>query len=75
MKVKRTEQIYIGKDGNVSGLCHLSKNLFNQTNYILRQQFIKKEAMTGYNDLVKLFQVPSSNDERNNYQKLPAQTA
>ncbi|MHB8371179.1 MAG: RNA-guided endonuclease InsQ/TnpB family protein [Thermoplasmataceae archaeon] len=75
MKVKRTEQIYIGKDGNVSELCHLSKNLFNQTNYILRQQFIKKEAMTGYNDLVKLFQVPSSNDERNNYQKLPAQTA
>ncbi|MHB8372383.1 MAG: hypothetical protein ACYDBI_06695 [Thermoplasmataceae archaeon] len=32
MKVKRTEQIYIGKDGNVSELCHLSKNLFNQTN-------------------------------------------
>ena len=75
MKVKRTEQIYIGKDGNVSGLCHISKNLFNQTNYILRQQFIKKEAMTGYNDLVKLFQVPSNDDERNNYQKLPAQTA
>ena len=75
MKVKRTEQIYIRKDGNVSGLCHLSKNLFNQTNYILRQQFIKKEAMPGYNDLVKLFQVPSNDDERNNYQKLPAQTA
>ncbi len=75
MKVKRTEQVYIGKDENVSRLCHISKNLFNQTNYILRQQFMKKERMTGYNDLVKLFQVASEDDDHNNYQKLPAQTA
>ncbi|MHB1708072.1 MAG: hypothetical protein ACYCT2_01160 [Thermoplasmataceae archaeon] len=75
MKVKRTEQVCIGKDENISRLCHLSKNLFNQANYILRQQFIKKETMTGYNDLVKLFQIPSEDDDHNNYQKLPAQTA
>ena len=30
MKVKRTEQIYIGNDENISKLCHLSKNLYNQ---------------------------------------------
>ncbi|MHB1709391.1 MAG: RNA-guided endonuclease InsQ/TnpB family protein [Thermoplasmataceae archaeon] len=75
MRVNRTEQIHIGYDENVSRLCHLSKNLFNQANYILRQQFIKKEKMTGYNDLVKLFQIPSEDDDHNNYQKLPAQTA
>ena len=75
MKVNRTEQIYIGGNDTVSMMCHLSKNLFNQANYVLRQQFIKKEKMAGYTDLVKLFQIPSEDDERNNYQKLPAQTA
>ncbi|MHB1470420.1 MAG: RNA-guided endonuclease TnpB family protein, partial [Thermoplasmataceae archaeon] len=59
MKVKRTEQIYIRKDENISRLCHLSKNLYNQTNYILRNQFINHEKMTGYNNLAKQFSIPS----------------
>jgi putative transposase len=75
MKVNRVEQIYIGYNENVSNLCHISKNLYNQVNYILRQQYIKKEKMSDYNELVKQFQIPSENDENNNYQKLPAQTA
>jgi putative transposase len=36
---------------------------------------MKEERMSGYNDLVKQFQVPDENEENNNYQKLPAQTA
>ena len=75
MKVKRTEQIYIGENETISKLCHISKNLYNQTNYVLKQQFIKKEKLSSYEDLVKLFQTPSENDEENNYQKLPSQTA
>ena len=75
MKVKRTEQIYIGKDENISRLCHLSKNLYNQTNYILRNQFINHEKMTGYNKLAKQFSIPSDIEKYNNFQKLPAQTA
>ena len=75
MKVKRTEQIYIGENETISKLCHISKNLYNQSNYVLKQQFIKKEKLSSYNDLVKLFQNPSENDGENNYQKLPAQTA
>ena len=71
MKVKRTEQIYIGKDENISRLCHLSKNLYNQTNYILRNQFINHEKMTGYNKLEKQFSIPSDIEKYNNYQKLP----
>jgi len=67
MKVKRTEQIYIGKNETISKLCHISKNLYNQTNYILGQQFLKKEKSSSYSDLVKLFQNPSENDEENNY--------
>ncbi|MFP3255874.1 MAG: transposase [Thermoplasmata archaeon] len=75
MKVKRTEQIYIGKNDTISKLCHISKNLYNQTNYVLKQQFIKKEKLSSYEDLVRLFQTQPENDEENNYQKLPAQTA
>jgi putative transposase len=75
MKTIRTEQIYIGYNESVSKLCHLSKNLYNQVNYILRQQFINGEKQTGYVKLVKSFQNPSEDDDHNNYQKLPAQTA
>jgi putative transposase len=75
MKVTRTEQIYIRDNETISLMCHLSKNLFNQTNYILRQQFMKGGTMSSYSDLVKQFQVLDENDENNNYQKLPAQTA
>jgi len=56
-------------------MCHRSKNLYNQKNYILRQEFMKKETLTGYSDLVKLFQRPFNNKENNNYQKLQTQTA
>uniref|UniRef100_UPI00307F5586 RNA-guided endonuclease InsQ/TnpB family protein n=1 Tax=Ferroplasma sp. TaxID=2591003 RepID=UPI00307F5586 len=75
MKVNRTEQIYLKYDSNISNQCHFSKNLYNQVNYILRQAFLKKEKMPSYNNLVKQFQLPSENNENNNYQKLPAKTA
>ena len=75
MKVNRTEKIHIGKNDTMSALCHMSKNLYNQVNYILRQQFIKHEKQAGYVDLVKKFQVPSNNKDYNNYMRLPAQTA
>jgi len=51
------------------------KKIYKQTNYILRQQFLENEKLSSYLDLVKLFQIPSENDEENNYQKLHAQTA
>jgi len=75
MKVRRTEQVYLRENETISHMCHLSKNLYNQVNYILRQQFINKEKFTGYVDLVKIFQEPSEEEDHNNYQKLPAQTA
>ncbi|BAB59919.1 hypothetical protein [Thermoplasma volcanium GSS1] len=75
MKVRRTEQIYLKENDTISYMCHLSKNLYNQVNYILRQQFLKGEKLTGYRDLVKLFQEPSEIEDHNNYQRLPAQTA
>ncbi|MEM0139163.1 MAG: transposase [Ferroplasma sp.] len=74
MKAIRTEQVYLGENAVISKMCHFSKNLYNQVNYILRQQFIKHEKQANYFNLVKKFQVPSDNNEYNNYQKLPAQT-
>ncbi|QRF76471.1 transposase, IS605 OrfB family [Thermoplasmatales archaeon] len=75
MKVRRTEQVYLRENDTISHMCHLSKNLYNQVNYILRQQFIDKQKLTTYGDLVKIFQEPSEEEDHNNYQKLPAQTA
>ena len=75
MKVIRTEQIFIRGNGTVSTMCHISKNLFNQANYILRNQFFRKEKMSSYKELAKEFAEPSALEENNNFQKLPAQTA
>ena len=75
MKIIRTEQIFIRGNGVISKMCHISKNLFNQTNYILRNQFFRKEKMAGYKELAKEFAEPSALEENNNFQKLPAQTA
>jgi putative transposase len=75
MKIIRTEQIFIRGNGTVSTMCHISKNLFNQTNYILRNQFFRKEKMSSYKTLAKEFAKPSDIDENNNFQKLPAKTA
>ncbi len=75
MKAIRTEQIYIRGNESISKMCHISKNLFNQVNYILRGQFFKHERMISYKDLAKQFSRPSEIDENNNFQKLPAQTA
>ncbi|MGC8558901.1 MAG: hypothetical protein ACP5NC_07950 [Nitrososphaeria archaeon] len=71
MRVTRTEQVYIRENNTISNLCHISKNLYNQTNYILRQQFFNHEKMSNYYSLVKQFQ----SDDQDNYHKLPAQTA
>ena len=75
MKIIRTEQIFIRDNGTVSKMCYISKNLFNQANYILRNQFFRKEKMAGYKELAKEFSIPSGIEENNNFQKLPAQTA
>ncbi len=75
MRAIRTRQIFIHDNGTVSKMCHTSKNLFNQANYILRKQFFSREKMSPYNELAKQFSNPSDIEENNNFQKLPAQTA
>jgi len=69
LKVLRTEQIWIKGDENIKELCHLSKNIYNEANYIIRQEFFKTGMWIRYNELYKLL------NESENYRKLPAQTA
>ena len=75
MRPIRTQQIFIHDNGTVSKMCHISKNLFNQANYILRNQFFSREKMSSYKTLAKEFAKPSDMEDNNNFQKLPAQTA
>ena len=66
MKVIRTEQIWLKPDKTISHLCHLSKNLYNEGNYTIRQEFFK----TG-----KWKRDLSGLKESENYKTLPAQTS
>jgi Probable transposase. len=69
MRVKRTEQIWMRHNENISFLCHLSKNLYNEANYLIRQEFFKAGRWIRYYELSKELK------ESENYKSLPAQTA
>ena len=67
MKVTRTEQIWMGRDEIITNLCHLSKNLYNEANYAIRQEFFKTgKWIRAFNDPLK---------ESENYKALPIQTS
>jgi len=68
MKVKRTEQIWIKQNDSVGSLSHISKNLYNESNYSIRQEFIKNGKYIFYEDLYKEKKLSE------NAIQLPAQT-
>ncbi len=65
----RTEQIKIPHNSELSTLCHLSKNLFNQANYVVKQEFITNGKWIKGFDLIGLMK------SSENYKLLPAQSA
>jgi putative transposase len=67
--VTRTEHIHLKPSGDLSKLCHHSKNLYNEANYITRQILLKTGKWTRYNELVETL------NGSQNYKALPAQTA
>ena len=69
MKVTRTEQIWIKPHKTLSWFCHLSKNLYNEGNYLIRQEFFNNGNWIRYNSLYHLLK------SSNNYHLLPAQSA
>ena len=66
MKVTRTDQIWLKGDDTIANLCHLSKNLYNEGNYAIRQELFKTGKWK--RDLSPL-------KESENYRALPAQTS
>jgi len=67
MKVTRTEQIWLKEDRTIAELCHISKNLYNEANYIIRQELFKTGKWI--RDLNRQLK------ESENYRVLSAQTA
>ena len=67
MKVTRTEQIWMKDDETITNLCHISKNLYNEANYTIRQEFFENgKWLRNLNESLK---------ESENYKALPAQTS
>jgi len=66
MKVIRAEQVYIKGNSNISKLCHLSKNLFNEANYTVKQNLKDNRKWVRYNELVMILR------NSDNYKSLPA---
>jgi len=54
MNVVRTEQMYLPKIDTLSQLCHNSKNLYNEANYIVRQEMFKTGKWTRYYNLAMI---------------------
>ena len=69
MKTIRTEQIWMKPNKNISNLCHLSKNLFNQGNYIIKNA--EKGNWVRYGELDKILNAKGTNPSEN-YRQLPA---
>jgi putative transposase len=65
----RTEQIWMKPNKTLSWLCHLSKNLYNEGNYLIRQEFFNNGKWIRYNALYHILKTS------NNYHQLPAQTS
>lgn len=70
--VYRTEQIWLPPNNIISHLCHLSKNLYNQANYIIKNT--EQGNWIRYADLDKIFNGKGTNPSEN-YKQLPSGTA
>ena len=74
MVLTRTEQIYLKPNYNLSSICHTAKNLYNEANYIARQQFFNYRIAPDYVDMDKLMN-GKSNEPSENYVKLSSSNA
>lgn len=68
-EVVRTEQIWLHPNKTLSKLCHLSKNLYNQANHIIKNTEEGKRIR--YNELDKILNGKGSNPSEN-YKQLPS---
>jgi len=67
--LRLSEIIYKNPSTQLSKLCHLAKNLYNLTNWYVRQDFIKLNNFLNYYDLDYILK------DKQAYRKLPSQTS
>ena len=72
MKIIRTEQIWLKPNKTISNFCHLSKNLFNQGNYIIKNA--EKGNWIRSNELDKILNGKGT-EPSENYKQLPSSVA
>lgn len=72
MTITRTEQIWIKPNKIISNLCHLSKNLYNQANYIIKNT--EEGKWIRYGELDKILNGKGT-EPSENYKQLPSHTA
>jgi putative transposase len=67
-----TYKFKIDFNEQISQFCQISKNLYNQGNYLIRQEFINNKKWLRYNDLNKI--IKNFEEKYNNYYLLKSQT-
>ena len=72
MTITRTEQIWIKPNKIINNLCHLSKNLYNQANYIIKNT--EEGKWIRYGELDKILNGKGT-EPSENYKQLPSHTA
>ena len=65
--IKKSNKYYFEADH----LCFLSKNLYNASNYVVRQEYFKNKTYLDYNHLNKLF----TDTDQFDYRSLPAKVS
>jgi len=68
-KVLRTEIMEVRRNKELSKLCHLTKNLYNRGNFLIKEELKKNNKLLFYNDLDRLLKGEQC------YKVLPAHTA
>ena len=74
MNIIRTEQIWMKPNKTISKFCHLSKNLFNQGNYIIKETLDKEGNWIRYGDLDKILNGKGT-ELSENYKQLSSSVA
>ncbi len=69
MRVIRTERVWLKPTVNLRQICHISKNLFNEVNYLVRQAFFNEKKW------IRLSQLHQELLSSVKFQQLPIPTA
>ena len=73
-KMLVVERIQLKRTAQLSHLCHLSKNLYNQANYLIKTTY-ENETENGHHKWLRYIELEKQLKNSPNYQDLPSQVA